>query len=88
MGIKRGREPRSSANNKSTKKQRVEKAPNSTPAEVDETRSLGIDDLDWKEVQLPDRLEDAGGFFGLEEIDGVDIVRAKGHGEIKFKVGF
>lgn len=48
----------------------------------------GIDDLNWKEVALPDRLEDAGGFFGLEEIDGVDIIRPQGSGEIRFKVRF
>ncbi|OJD27511.1 ATP-dependent RNA helicase MAK5 [Blastomyces percursus] len=46
---------------------------------------VGIDQLDWKEVALPDRLEDAEGFFGLEEIDGVDIVRPTGNGEVKFK---
>ncbi|GAD97497.1 conserved hypothetical protein [Paecilomyces variotii No. 5] len=46
---------------------------------------VALDDLDWKEVALPDRLDDAEGFFGLEEIDGVDIVRPEGKGEIKFK---
>ncbi|RAL17335.1 ATP-dependent RNA helicase MAK5 [Aspergillus homomorphus CBS 101889] len=42
-----------------------------------------VNDLNWKEVALPDRMEDAGGFFGLEEIDGVEVV--KGSGEIRFK---
>ncbi|KAJ5495902.1 ATP-dependent RNA helicase mak5 [Penicillium diatomitis] len=46
---------------------------------------VGIDDLNWKEVSLPDRLEDATGFLGLEEIDGVDIIRASGGGEVQFK---
>jgi ATP-dependent RNA helicase DDX24/MAK5 len=86
MGMKRGRESRGSTN-KSKKKQRVEKVSSSTHADADETHSLGIDELNWKEVQLPDRLEDAEGFFGLEEIEGVDIVRAEGHGEIRFRVG-
>ena len=36
---------------------------------------VGIDDLAWKEVSLPARLEDAEGFFGLEEIDDVEVVR-------------
>ncbi|KAI4143989.1 MAG: hypothetical protein LQ340_006812, partial [Diploschistes diacapsis] len=36
---------------------------------------VGIDDLAWKEVSLPDRLEDAEGFFGLEEIDHVEVIR-------------
>ncbi|RAK77316.1 ATP-dependent RNA helicase MAK5 [Aspergillus fijiensis CBS 313.89] len=42
-----------------------------------------VNDLNWKEVALPDRMEDAGGFFGLEEIDGVDVIKASG--EIRFK---
>ncbi|KAL4896147.1 P-loop containing nucleoside triphosphate hydrolase protein [Aspergillus ambiguus] len=46
---------------------------------------VGVEDLNWKEVALPDRLEDAGGFFGLEEIEGVDVVRPQGNGEIRFK---
>ncbi|PGH08201.1 ATP-dependent RNA helicase MAK5 [Blastomyces parvus] len=63
---------------KSKKRQRVEVT--GADGEI-----VGIDQLDWKEVALPDRLEDAEGFFGLEEIDGVDIVRPAGHGEVKFK---
>lgn len=47
---------------------------------------VSIDDLAWKEVTLPGRLDDAEGFFGLEEIDGVDIQRPQGGGEVKFKV--
>lgn len=45
-----------------------------------------VDQLDWKEVQLPDRLNDTEGFFGLEEIDGVDILKGLKQGEVKFKV--
>ncbi|RMD41631.1 hypothetical protein DV735_g3497, partial [Chaetothyriales sp. CBS 134920] len=33
------------------------------------------DALKWKQVELPDRLEDAEGFYTLEEIDDVDVVR-------------
>lgn len=47
---------------------------------------VGLEDLNWKEVAMPDRMEDAGGFFGLEEIDGVDVIRSQGHGEVRFKV--
>ena len=60
------------------KKQRVDNVSNDAV--------VALDDLDWKAVALPDRLDDAEGFFGLEEIDGVDIVRPEGKGEIKFKV--
>ena len=34
-----------------------------------------IDELAWKEVPLPDRLDDAEGFFGLDEIEDVKVVR-------------
>lgn len=47
---------------------------------------VDIDQLDWQTVTLPDRLEDAEGFYGLEEIDGVDIVRPSDNGQIRFKV--
>jgi threonine dehydrogenase-like Zn-dependent dehydrogenase len=43
------------------------------------------DELAWKEVAMPDRLDDVEGFFGLEEIDGVDVV-ADATGKFEFKV--
>lgn len=38
-------------------------------------KAMRLDELAWKEVSMPDRLEDYEGFFGLEEIDGVDIIK-------------
>ncbi|KAJ4349363.1 ATP-dependent RNA helicase [Didymosphaeria variabile] len=38
-------------------------------------RKIGINDLSWKAVSMPDRLEDFEGFYGLEEIDDVDVVK-------------
>lgn len=46
-----------------------------------------LDSLRWKQVTLPDRLEDAEGFFGLEEIDDVDVVRDTQSGKIELRVG-
>lgn len=85
MGMKRGREGRGPAD-KSKKKPKVQTqsgAENSDPAPP---QVFGVDDLNWKSVELPDRMDDLGGFFGLEEIDGVDIVRQANPGDIKFKV--
>lgn len=45
-----------------------------------------IEKLAWREVPLPDRLEDAEGFFGLEEIEDVEIVRDTQSGTIVYKV--
>ncbi len=42
--------------------------------------------LNWKAVPLPDHLDDAEGFFGLEEIDGVDVTRDEKSGEVQFMV--
>ncbi|OJJ77993.1 hypothetical protein ASPBRDRAFT_202859 [Aspergillus brasiliensis CBS 101740] len=53
-------------------------------AEDGEDALVTVNDLNWKEVALPDRLEDAGGFFGLEEIDGVEIIKGGSQG-IRFK---
>lgn len=37
------------------------------------------DALTWKTVTLPDRLEDAEGFYLLEEIDDVEVIRDEGN---------
>lgn len=34
-------------------------------------------------MTLPDRFEDAEGFFGLEEIEGVEVLRAGGGRDVK-----
>ncbi len=42
--------------------------------------------LPWNEVTLPDKLDDAEGFFGLEEISDVEIVRESKAGKVEYKV--
>jgi len=49
-------------------------------------KAVSIEQLAWKEVSLPDRLEDAEGFFGLEEIEDVEIVRDPQSGIVRYKV--
>ncbi|KAI5790964.1 putative ATP dependent RNA helicase [Pyronema domesticum] len=53
-----------------------EEAPKAKRAKVQ------LNELAWKEVAMPDRLDDVEGFFGLEEVDDVDIVNEDG------KIGF
>ncbi|KAL7276490.1 ATP-dependent RNA helicase [Rhizina undulata] len=36
-------------------------------------KGVSIDELEWREVAMPDRLDDVEGFFGLEEVDGVEV---------------
>lgn len=85
MGQKRARDSKA-LKERSQKRKRVDKPRTVTDEDGQSDAVYDVDDLNWKEVALPDRLEDAEGFFGLEEIDGVDIVRSQGNGEIRFKV--
>ncbi|KAF4628963.1 hypothetical protein G7Y89_g9189 [Cudoniella acicularis] len=57
------------ASQRSKKRQKIE------PAKTVEKKAVALDALPWNEVKLPDMFEDAEGFFGLEEIDGVEVVR-------------
>ncbi|KAL2012368.1 hypothetical protein VTN00DRAFT_5086 [Thermoascus crustaceus] len=84
MGSKRQRESKG-LGLLSKKRQKVEKSAGNGN-DSDDGVVVGVDELDWKAVSLPDRLDDAEGFFGLEEIEGVDIVRPEdGKGQVKFK---
>jgi ATP-dependent RNA helicase DDX24/MAK5 len=38
-------------------------------------RIVDVNSLPWRTVQIPDVLEDAEGFYGLEEVEGVEIIR-------------
>lgn len=41
-------------------------------------RPVSVDSLPWKKVEVPEMLDDAEGFYGLEEVEGVEVVR---HGD-------
>ncbi|MCJ1282383.1 ATP-dependent RNA helicase [Xylographa opegraphella] len=47
---------------------------------------VSIDQLKWNEVTLPDRFDDAEGFFGLEEIEDVEVVKDVGSNSIVYKL--
>ncbi|KAI1211417.1 DEAD-domain-containing protein [Annulohypoxylon truncatum] len=43
---------------------------------VSKSRKLtNIDSLQWRKAKLPDMFDDAEGFYGLEEVDGVEIIK-------------
>ena len=67
---KKRSQPASSLSQRSKKRQRTERAPRTVPK-----RPVNLDVLPWSEAQLPDMFEDAEGFFGLEEVEGIDVVR-------------
>jgi ATP-dependent RNA helicase DDX24/MAK5 len=58
---------------RSKKRQKVEPVKNKTV----EKRAVAVDALPWNEVKLPNMFDDAEGFFGLEEVDGVEIIKER-----------
>lgn len=46
-----------------------------------ESKVVKAKDLQWKPVEIPDNLGDYEGFYGLEEIDGVDVQIVNGKAE-------
>ncbi|ORY58395.1 P-loop containing nucleoside triphosphate hydrolase protein [Pseudomassariella vexata] len=48
-------------------------------------RSVTADKLQWRSATLPDMFNDAEGFFGLEEVDDVEVVKL-GNNNIEFRV--
>jgi ATP-dependent RNA helicase DDX24/MAK5 len=57
---------------KSGKKATTDKSSQAAPPKAGRVR---LDDLAWNDVEMPDRLDDFEGFYGLEEIDDVDVVK-------------
>jgi ATP-dependent RNA helicase DDX24/MAK5 len=41
-------------------------------------RPVSVDALSWKTVDVPEMFDDAEGFYGLEVVEGVDIVNKDG----------
>lgn len=50
-----------------------------------ESKIVKAGSLAWKEVDVPENLGDYSGFFGLEEIDGVDVKIVNGQAEFIVK---
>ncbi|KFY11801.1 hypothetical protein V492_04264 [Pseudogymnoascus sp. VKM F-4246] len=63
---------------RSKKRQKVETSGSYAPAGAgSDVRKVpvALDALPWNEVEMPDMFEDAEGFFGLDEVDNVEVVR-------------
>ena len=70
---------------KPRKKRKENKAQDQRPS-TSEARTVSADGLDWTNVPLPDRLEDAEGFLGLEEVDDVQVFRVDNGKSLRFQV--
>ncbi|KAH4209625.1 ATP-dependent RNA helicase MAK5 [Parastagonospora nodorum] len=71
------------ASHKAHKRQKVEKKPR--PEINVPKRKIRLDDLGWNQVSMPDRLEDFEGFYGLEEIEDVHVVKDAVTGNLSFE---
>ena len=60
---------------RSKKRQKIEPAKD---GETVQKHRIAVDALPWNEVEMPEMFDDAEGFFGLEEVEGVEIVRDGG----------
>jgi len=61
--------PRADRPVQKSKRQKVD------PAKNGAKKPVALDALPWNEVKLPDMFDDAEGFFGLEEVEGVEVVK-------------
>jgi ATP-dependent RNA helicase DDX24/MAK5 len=68
---------------KAHKRQKVEDFPKPFPTKP--ARKVRLDQLGWKTVSMPDRLDDTEGFYGLEEIEDVMIVKDPTTGNATFE---
>lgn len=65
--------PAPKASQRSKKRQKIE-VPLEPKSDVKKLK-VAVDALPWNEAQLPDMFDDAEGFFGLEEVEGVEVIR-------------
>lgn len=72
---------------KPRKRQRTDISRGASKHPIAKKNVVSLDALPWTEVPLPDRFEDAEGFFGLEEIEDVEVVRDKNLGKLEYRVG-
>ncbi|CAE7211894.1 hypothetical protein PTNB73_08987 [Pyrenophora teres f. teres] len=68
---------------KAYKRQKVEDFPKPLPSKP--KRKVQLNELGWKTVEMPDRLDDTEGFYGLEEIEDVMIVKDPTTGNLTFE---
>ncbi|KAL8725968.1 MAG: hypothetical protein Q9181_006219 [Wetmoreana brouardii] len=68
---------------KVTKKRKL--ANDESQMQVRSSKATAVNALPWNEVPLPDRLDNAEGFFGLEEISDVEVVKDEKHGRVEYR---
>jgi ATP-dependent RNA helicase DDX24/MAK5 len=67
--------PVPSSSQRSKKRQKIDPVKAGEPLKK---RPVAVDALPWNEVKMPEMFDDAEGFYGLEEVEGVEIIRDGG----------
>lgn len=62
------------------------KSKNIKPSASASVATVSANELAWREVTPPERLDNAEGFLGLEEIDDVEVVRDTNGNQPHFRV--
>ncbi|KAI1387307.1 DEAD-domain-containing protein [Hypoxylon trugodes] len=71
------------ANTPAKKKSKAHAPPSKAVKKMKARKTITADSLQWRKAKLPDMFNDAEGFYGLEEIDDVEVVR--NNNTIKFR---
>lgn len=85
MGKKRTRSDEDQGSQK--KRGRVDQCRKSLKKENTDSKTVALDELPWSSVSLPDKIENAEGFYGLEEVSDVEVISDSKAGRFKFRVG-
>jgi hypothetical protein len=72
---KKRKRPVPASSQRSKKRQRIPPVATTNVATDVKKLPVALDALPWNEVEMPDMFEDAEGFYGLEEVDDVEVVR-------------
>jgi ATP-dependent RNA helicase DDX24/MAK5 len=70
---KKRQRPVPTSSQRSKKRQKIMRTTQS--ATTGPKNVIALDAMPWNEVEMPEMFEDAEGFFGLEEVDDIEVIR-------------
>ncbi|KAI2601764.1 DEAD-domain-containing protein [Hypoxylon sp. NC1633] len=74
-GLKKRKAAGQVANTPATKKAKSRQSTIKSTKRTKARKPTTADSLQWREAKLPDMFNDAEGFYGLEEVDDVEVIR-------------
>ena len=70
---KKRQRPVPTSSQRSKKRQKIIRTTQSATTGL--KKVVALDAMPWNEVEIPEMFEDAEGFFGLEEVDDIEVIR-------------